>query len=230
MARGTKEQERGFDRTKGRVFYGEFDGSNESFQEMMRALTIAMGRSQQIMGPQRILSAPQTPENDGQGTESPNPDDVGPDSLAMVDDDVVADKPTPAPARRRRGEGARTDRNAGIEPVADLNFIPDGEPPLKNFFSQKAPRSDLEQVLVLGYYLQHTMGLSTFSPGHILSAFKHVGRPIPVDLRKTIHNMKKSKVWLGFTRINSIRLTTEGDNFVEHQLPRPGGAGESGTM
>ena len=111
------------------------------------------------------------------------------------------------------------DRNAGIAPVANLDFIPQGKKALKAFVVEKAPKSDVDRVLVLSHYLHHTMGLTTFSPGHILTAFRHVGVEVPVDLPATIRNMKK-RVLLNFTDSNVITMATEGNNRVEHQLPK----------
>jgi hypothetical protein len=102
--------------------------------------------------------------------------------------------------------------------VPDLDFVPDGKEALKKFFAEKEPRSDMEQVLVLVYYLQHTLAIPAIGPGHILTAFKHVGKPVPVDLRATVRNMKNQKAWLNFTDMEAIRVTTQGDNVVEHEL------------
>ena len=229
MARGTKDQDRGSDRTKVRVFYAEVDGSNQSVQEMMRALTTAMGRSPQIMGPQRLLRAGQPSDGDGAGAHAPESELLEDAQLDDAQSDVVGAEPAANTTRRRRGEGSRSDRNAKISPVADLDFVRAGKVGLKTFFADKAPGSDLEQVLVLGHYLQNTMGLSAFGPGHILSAFKHVGKPVPVDLRQTIRNMKKAKVWVSFSDIEAIRLTTQGDNFVEHDLPKLAAGSQAGA-
>jgi hypothetical protein len=106
----------------------------------------------------------------------------------------------------------------GISPIPNLNFIPSGKPALKAYFVGKAPKSDMDRVLVISYYLQHTMGLSAHSPGHILSGFRHVEVELPKDLPATIRNMKK-KVWLNFTDIDNITVATEGINRVEHVLP-----------
>jgi len=76
----------------------------------------------------------------------------------------------------------------------------------------------MEQILVLVHYMQHTLELPAIGPGHILTAFKHVGKPVPADLRATIRNMKNQKVWLNFTDLEAVRVTTQGDNIVEHDL------------
>jgi hypothetical protein len=62
------------------------------------------------------------------------------------------------------------------------------------------------------------MGLSKIGPAHVMTAFKEAGKAIPVDLKQTIRNIKKSRMWLNFTDIEDIRTTTQGDNFVEHEM------------
>jgi len=130
------------------------------------------------------------------------------------------------PFRKKRGEGDKKDRNAGINPVGDIDFVPTGQQSLKDFFVEKNPNSDMDQILVLCYFLLRTLQSSQVGPGHILSGFNHVGKPVPKDLKQTIRNMKK-KAWLSFTDIENIRLTTEGENRVKHKLGRR--TADSGT-
>jgi hypothetical protein len=129
------------------------------------------------------------------------------------------------PVRKKRGEGDKKDRNAGIKPVGDIDFVPAGKQALKDFFAEKGPNSDMDQILVLCHFLQCSVQSAQISPGHILSGFKHVGEPVPKDLKQTIRNMKEKKAWLNFTDIENIRLTTEGENRVEHEL----GKGDAGA-
>ena len=60
--------------------------------------------------------------------------------------------------------------------------------------------------------------MTKIGPAHVMTALKEAGRAIPVDLRQTIRNVKKSKMWLNFADIEDIRTTTQGDNFVEHEM------------
>lgn len=78
----------------------------------------------------------------------------------------------------------------------------------------------MEQVLVICHYLQEVLDIASYGPGQILSAFRHVGSPVPVDLRQTIRNMKSKKAWVNFTDLESLRTTTEGENFVTYSLPK----------
>ena len=67
----------------------------------------------------------------------------------------------------------------------------------------------MDQILVLCHFLQHTVQSNQIGPGHILIGFKHVAKPVPKDLKKTIRNMRDKKAWLGFTDIENIHSPRE---------------------
>ena len=102
--------------------------------------------------------------------------------------------------------------------MPNLNFRPDGKQSFKEFLEDKSSKSDLETVLATVYYMQNVMTLSKVGPSHVMTAFKEAGKAIPADLRQTIRNVKNSRMWLNFTDIDDIRTTTQGDNFVEHEM------------
>jgi hypothetical protein len=135
------------------------------------------------------------------------------------------DEPSGSP-RKRRGDGDRRDRNAGLKPVGNIDFVPAGKPSLNEFFTAKAPSSDLDQILVICFFLEHTLETNQIGPGHVLSGLKHLEKPVPKDLKQTIRNVEK-KAWLRFTDIEDIHLTTEGDNRVKFKLGQ--GNGDAGV-
>ncbi len=149
---------------------------------------------------------------------SPLDDEVGPASDTAMPELANGDPTDAGASRKKRGDGDRKDRNAGIKPVGDIDFVPAGKKSLKDLFAEKSPGSDMEQALVICYFLEHSAESNQIGPGHILSGFKHVNKPVPKDLKQTIRNMKAKKAWLKFTDIESVSLTTEGDNHVDHVL------------
>ena len=68
--------------------------------------------------------------------------------------------------------------------------------------------------------MQHILALPAIGPSHILTAFKDVGKPVPVDLRGTIRNMKNQKAWLNFTDWEA-KVTPDGQPTEVH--PRKAG-------
>ena len=83
---------------------------------------------------------------------------------------------------------------------------------------EKNPKNDIEITLVILYYMQHIMALSRIGPAHVMTAFKAAGDWFPEASSRPSRNVKKSKMWLNFSDIEDIRTTTQGDNFVEHEM------------
>lgn len=229
MSRSTKARDSGSDRTKVRVFYAEVDGSNQSVQEMMRSLTTAMGRSPQIMGPNRVLRAPNAPAGDARENETAEPELVDGDLLSDTEEEATPVEASPASARRRRGEGPKKDRNAGIDLVPDLDLVQENGTSLTEFFVQKKPTTAEKQVLVFAYYLKHHVKVSPIGPGHILTCYTHLELRKPLDLKQTIRNFAKNKGWLTCADMNDLKLTTAGENHVKHELGKGDASDSNGT-
>jgi|SRR5581483_1853978 len=213
MAKRNSEQDTGAEKAKVRVFFAEVEGSNDSVREALKTMVAAMNRPVQMI-PARTSNA------NAQGTlsaqlESTASVDEGVENIEEFED---TNDETPVTSRKPRGAGPKKDRNAGIELVPNLDFVPDGKPALKAFFAEKAPTNDIENVLVVTYYMEHTMDIDAISPGHIRTALKHVAVSMPIDLKQTIRNMKKDKNWLDFSALDAIRVATEGENYVEHEM------------
>jgi hypothetical protein len=237
MARGNNDREQGTEKGKIRVLFIELEGNNQTLQDGLRTVSQMLPRAVEVKIPPKLVqngiaaaaSNARPAEPDLFNQESAAPEVIDPEEVEQPDAGAAGS------TRKKRGEGTKTERNAGISPVADLDFVPKDKPALKAFFAEKAPATDMEQVLVVGYYLKQTLGLATFGPGHIFAGFKHVNKPIPVDLRQTMRNMKpmvgtrQGKGWLNFTEVESARLTTEGENVVEHELPRKGSRDTGGS-
>jgi hypothetical protein len=224
MVRRNTELEQPADRSKVRVFYAEADGTNQSIQDLLRALTATMMRPVQAVTTPKLIqnSNSETAPKNAMAETASLADTVGVPPTEDLDGGTKDHEVAAVAARRRRGEGTKMDHNAGILPATDLNFVPNGKTSLLAFFGEKSPETDLEQAIVIGYYLQETLGLSEFGPGHLLAAFKHVSKPVPAALRQMMRNMKK-KAWLNFDDLEHSRLATEGENFVKHRLPRSRG-------
>lgn len=212
MAKRNNEPASGADKAKVRVFFAEVEGNNDSVQEALKTMVSAMSR------PVRVVSEQQTNGKAAVLLQQDNAQESE-ESIDQIEEaDAVGDESTAANARKPRGTGKKTDRNAGLNLVPDLDFRLDGKQPLKEFVAEKGPENDIETVLVAVYYMQHVMGLTPINASHVMTVFKEAGKAIPVDLRQTIRNVKKSRMWLNFADLDDIRTTTQGDNFVEHEM------------
>jgi len=213
------------DRTRGRLLYVEIDGGSEAlanaFETLTAAIQLSAGHLREPRPP--LITAARTAVAVADTAPSVDEDPQRTFNFSAPGDADSDETALPDSPRKKRGDGEKVDRNAGIELVGDIDFVPKGKQSLKELFAHKNPDSDLDQILVICYFLQHVVEVTSIGPGHILSGFKHVGKPVPKDLKQTIRNLKKQKAWLGFTKIDEIRLTTEGDNRVEHELGKPRG-------
>lgn len=214
MAKRNQEPESTPDKAKVRIFFAEVEGSNESVKEAVKAMVQAINRPAAPVPASRLA---------GNGTVAALPTSL---ADAVVDEPEVVDEqegelldeaPILTPARKR-GTGPKRDYNAGIELIPDLNFRPDGKQTLREFFAEKGPKGDMEQVLVVTYYMQHQMNMQAVGLGHIRTAMKDVNKPLPADLRSTVRNMKKQKAWLNWSKPDSMQVTTIGENYVEHDI------------
>lgn len=209
MVRRNNEPPLGADKAKVRVFYAEVEGNNESVQEALKTM-LAMSR--------RAIPEPKANGNAAVLLQQGNGEIVD-DAIDHPEEvEQLGEKSAPPNARKPRGTGKKVSRNAGLKLVPDLNFRPDGKQALKEFVVEKSPKKDLEATLALVYYMQHVMGLPKIGPAHVMTAFKEVGKRIPGDVGQTIRNVKNSKMWLTFNGIEDVRTTTQGENFVEHEM------------
>ncbi|MGI3901590.1 MAG: hypothetical protein ACRYGP_27770 [Janthinobacterium lividum] len=213
MAKRSTESPSGADKAKVRVFFAQVEGNNDSIQEALKTLTLAMGRSSATGAEPRIVGNTASLVEHGEASLT---DDVS----DQMDDHAEAEDIEATSARKPRGTGKRFDRNAGLGFVPDLNFRPSGKQTLKEFVDTKGPKTDIELALVSLYYLQNMMVTSNITPSHVMTAFKEAGWKIPGDLKQTLRNAKKQKVWMKFSDMNDIKTTTQGDNFVEHEMKK----------
>lgn len=213
MARRNPEATSGADKAKVRVFFAELEGNNDSVQEALKTMVSAMSRPVRVITEQKA---------DGKTTalmQQVDAEEVE-GTAEQGGDEAFSDEPANPNTRKPRGTGKKVDRNAGLNLVPDLDFRPNKQQSLREFVDSKNPKNDVEAVLVAVYYMQHKMGLTNIGPAHVLTALKEAGKSIPVDLRQTIRNVKKSRMWLNFSNIEDVRTTTQGDNCVEHEMSR----------
>lgn len=123
------------------------------------------------------------------------------------------------PTARRKGKASKKKETIGL--VKDLNLKPSGRPPFEEFVKEKGPMTMIEKVVVCVYYLSRVAEVGAVSLDHIYTAFKALAWRLPKDLTNTVHQ-SGSRGWLDTSSRDEITVTTMGENFVEHDLPRSG--------
>lgn len=199
-----------------RVFFAEFEGSDETIQESLRLIGTAATRT---------FTAPQVPRYlppPAQGEVQSDSLDEQPDGFADDDAfDVVAEA-TPRSQRPKR-------KAQSLSIVGDLDLRPDGEESFRDFWSAKRPKSQPEQLAVAIYYLELKLKLSGITPNHVYTCFKHVNENlpssikairIPSDMSASLRNCANRQGWIDTADGKNLKLTQPGENAVEHDLPR----------
>lgn len=124
------------------------------------------------------------------------------------------------PAKTKGKSRAKTNFAASPSIVRDLNLKPKGRDPFEKFAAQKKPHSNQHKCVVAVYYLRHELDLSPITVDHVYTCFKHMRWRVPSSLANTMAYVSSVHGWLDTRNMGDIKLTTIGENLVEHDLPR----------
>jgi hypothetical protein len=189
-----------------RFLYADVAGDNETIQESMKALQLAMAKSMPNSRP--VIS----PGANGRGAAAAaieyQQDDT---DLAEVDNDMVVDVPAETKPRTKR-------KPPQMSLVKDLDLRPEGEPTLREFFAELNPDTQTQKVAVFVYYLHHKAGIEAITANHVFTCFKEVGVKPPGDLPQIIRNTASKHGWVDCSNADDIKITNRGEALVEHDL------------
>jgi hypothetical protein len=93
----------------------------------------------------------------------------------------------------------------------------------------KKPKTQEEHIAVYIYYLKNVLEEANVGFSHIFTCFKETKAKMPLDLPQTCRNAASNKGWIDTSDANDLKRTTRGDNLVEKDLPRAGGAADDGA-
>jgi hypothetical protein len=124
--------------------------------------------------------------------------------------------------RESRGSEKRRTRSraGGLSIDRDLNLRPSGKPSCGEFYVQKSPKGQDENNAVFVYYLERVLGLSDVNADQVYTCYKEVKAKVPSDLRNSLHVTAARKGWISTEDSQDLKVTTRGENLVEHDLPR----------
>jgi len=105
--------------------------------------------------------------------------------------------------------------------IGDLNFRPKDDKSLKDFIAEKKPKDNQERFAVIIYYLTNVLKYSSgITVDHIYTAFKEINEKIPSDIVVALSKASGRKGWFETKDMSNISLNVNGENFVEHDLPK----------
>ena len=99
-----------------------------------------------------------------------------------------------------------------------LDLAPKGKTSAIDFAKSKAPSNVMQKCVVATYYLRETIGMTAINVSAVLTYFKTLGWPVPNDLKNTLQQAG-SKGWLDTADAEDIKITSMGENLIDHDLP-----------
>ena len=187
-----------------------------------------MGTMDEVEAIKTVSSALESLEKDAQarvlmwasarfGVATPISDPVLPPNLKAHDGHVPS-KPIATAASSPKGKSGKKAKTI-ISMDKTLNLSPSGKESAVTFSAAKAPSNVMEKCVVAVYYLRDIIELEKVSTQGVFTFFKTAQWPVPTDLKNTLQQAG-TKGWLDTADSEDIKLTSLGENLVEHNLPK----------
>lgn len=104
--------------------------------------------------------------------------------------------------------------------IKDLNLQPSGKKSLKDFYTGKAPGSNIEKNVVFVYYLEKILEITNITISHVFTCYREVNLPLPVNLRQSLVDTSSSRYGYLNGIMKDLKISVQGDNFVQFNLPK----------
>jgi len=130
---------------------------------------------------------------------------------------VASAKGNASPASPSKSKTSRKAKSI-ITMDKSLNLSPSGKISAMQFATGKAPQNANQKCVVAVYYLRDIIEIDAISVSAVYTFFKTLAWPVPSDLKNTLQQAG-TKGWLDTKDSEDIRLTSMGENLVEHSLP-----------
>ncbi len=107
--------------------------------------------------------------------------------------------------------------------VKELDLAAKGDKPsLKDFYSGYNVRSNWERNLIFLYYLETIPKIASITTDHIFTCYRHVSAKIPKAFKQSLFDTASEKGWIDTSSLDDIKLTTQGMNYMEHDITKVG--------
>lgn len=153
----------------------------------------------------------------GMAFAPPTPADIPPGSTVPRVEKVQAN----SSSKQTAGRASKKTKSI-IAMDKTLNLSPSGKKSALQFQEEKSPTSVLQKCVVAAYYLREILEIDSVSVSAVLTFFKTVGWKVPADLRNTLQQAG-TKGWLDTADGEDIKITSMGENLIEHDLSAKGG-------
>jgi hypothetical protein len=122
-------------------------------------------------------------------------------------------------AQPKKARVPRTKESFSIVKDLDLSEKSNSQS-LRSFYADKAPGSEMEHVAVFVYFLERIAKIDAVTLNHIYSCYRDIGRKVPISLKQIAWNTASNNGWIDTQSMESIKVATPGENFVEYDLPK----------
>ena len=133
-----------------------------------------------------------------------------------------ATQPTPPARPNTQIKTAKPKGSKKAKPIISmdktLNLSPSGKVSAVQFATEKSPTNVMQKCVVAVYYLRDTIEVEKVTAQAVFTFFKHLSWPAPADLKNTLQQAGTAG-WLDTANSEDIKLTSLGENLVEHNLP-----------
>lgn len=129
-------------------------------------------------------------------------------------------KETKKPKKKKGNVRKSTKRKPSNSIVKKLNLNPSNEKTFKDFVTEKKPSTNYEKSVTCVYYLQNILKNTPITVNHVFTCFKIVEWRVPSNLRNILHWVASQKGWLDTSNTEDIKITTHGENLIDHDLPK----------
>jgi hypothetical protein len=134
------------------------------------------------------------------------------------DSDADADS-----SEKQKSKSTRPRKLPAYSFVKNLNLRPEGKASLRTFYEEKKPTDNQQLLTVVVYYLYRTLEIKGISVNHVYTSLKELtdqGVRVPPDIPNVLRKISNRKGWLDTSNADDLKTTVQGDNFVEHDLPK----------
>jgi len=203
MAKKSNKESSG--KSRFRVFFAEFEGSDDTIKESLAAINTAVSKTFEPKTTIKYIYGENLPsENENEIDEILNED--------VEDEDMILETKI-----KRNGTPSKPPK---LTLVKSLNLMPEGKESLKDFYATKNPQTQYEKITVVIFYMQKVLEIDDISSDHVYTCFKEVSEKIPRNLPQSIRNTAKDKAWVDSSNKNKLTVTIHGENLVEHELEK----------
>ncbi|MEO1303279.1 MAG: hypothetical protein AAFV36_08930 [Myxococcota bacterium] len=130
--------------------------------------------------------------------------------------------PAPSAPAAKKAEKKPSTRSSKPKPVLkvdkDINLFPEGKKSCNEFVEEKSPTNAKQKGVIAIYYVREILEYEKVTTSHVAAFFKAVGWAMPSNLPNTLQQAG-TEGWLDTADAEDLKITSQGENLVEHRLP-----------